>query len=294
MATQAQEQQIDKEIEKNGWSNAGAGSVSEVAARIDDIPHNLMTKCAECGAMIVTKEWLRAHRVCAHCGHHARLGAWDRINLLADSGTFEEWNGHLAPLDPLNFPGYQDKRTIAQVKTHLKDSCVTGAATLNGRPVAIGATEFRFMGGSMGSVFGEKITRLFEQALEEKRPVITATSTGGARMQEGLMSLMQMAKTSAAVARLRDARVPFVSVLTDPSTAGVLASFASLGDLHVAEPGAQIGFTGPRVIEQNLRIKLPADFQSAQFQMEHGQIDMIVPRGDLKSTLAQIFSLLLD
>lgn len=283
-----------RETEKTGWSNGAAKSVSEVAARLDDIPRDLMIKCEKCGKMLITKDWLRDLRVCSQCGHHARLGAWERINLLADEGSFQEWDAHLAPLDPLEFPGYEDKRTVAQVKTHLKDSCVTGAALLDGRPVAIGATEFRFMGGSMGSVFGEKITRLFEQALEERRPVITATSTGGARMQEGLMSLMQMAKTSAAVARLQDAKIPFISLLTDPSTAGVLASFASLGDILVAEPGALIGFTGARVIEQNLRIKLPADFQSAEFQMEHGQIDMIVPRPQLKSTLSQFLGLLLD
>lgn len=289
-----QEKLAASDTEKNGWSNGTSHNVSEVAARLDDIPRDLMTKCEKCGAMLVTKDWLRDHRVCSRCGHHARLGAWERIDLLTDPGSFSEWNAELAPLDPLEFPGYPDKRTAAQNKTHLKDSCVTGAATLEGRPIAIGASEFRFMGGSMGSVFGEKITRLFEQALDEKRPVIVATSTGGARMQEGLMSLMQMAKTSAAVARLQDAKIPFISLLTDPSTAGVLASFASLGDILVAEPGALIGFTGARVIEQNLRIKLPAGFQSAEFQMEHGQIDMIVPRAELKSTLAQFLSLLLD
>lgn len=292
--TIAQSEVALSDTEKNGWSNSAPNSVSEVAARLDDIPRDLMTKCEKCGAMLITKVWLCDHRVCSRCGHHARLGAWERIDLLTDPGSFVEWNAGLAPLDPLEFPGYPDKREAAQQKTHLKDSCVTGAGNLDGRPIAIGATEFRFMGGSMGSVFGEKITRLLEQGLEEKRPVIIATSTGGARMQEGLMSLMQMAKTSAAVARLQDAKVPFISLLTDPSTAGVLASFASLGDILVAEPGALIGFTGARVIEQNLRIKLPAGFQSAEFQMEHGQIDMIVPRVELKSTLSQFLSLLLD
>ena len=199
---------------------------SDATAAFDDVPHGLMTKCDKCGAMLVTKDWLRDHRVCARCGNHARLGAWDRINLLCDYGTFAEWDHELAPLDPLQFPGYAEKKTAAQLKTHLKDSCVTGQAELDGRAIAIGASEFRFMGGSMNSVFGEKITRLFERALEEKIPVITCTSTGGARMQEGLHSLMQMAKTSAAVARLQDSRVPFISLLTDPSTAGVLASFA--------------------------------------------------------------------
>lgn len=267
---------------------------SNATSVFDDIPHNLMTKCEKCSAMLVTKDWLREHRVCGRCGHHARLGAWERIQLLTDHGSFEEWDNDLAPLDPLEFPGYAEKKTASQLKTHLKDSMLAGGGTLDGRPVAIAASEFRFMGGSMNSVFGEKITRLFERALEEKRPAITVTSTGGARMQEGLNSLMQMAKTSAAVARLQEAKVPFISILADPSTAGVLASFASLGDILVAEPGAQIGFTGPRVIEQNLRIKLPADFQAAEFQMEHGQIDLIVPRSELKSTISRFLSLLLD
>jgi acetyl-CoA carboxylase carboxyl transferase subunit beta len=266
--------------------------VEPVAARLEEIPANLMVKCPSCGTMLVTKDWLRDLRVCSRCGHHARMGARERIKLLTD--TFEEWDADLAPRDPLAFPDYVPKRTAAQAKTHLKDSCVTGAATMDGREIAIGATDFGFMGGSMGSVFGEKMTRLFERALEEKRPVITATSTGGARMQEGLLSLMQMAKTSAAVARLREANIPFISVLTDPSMAGVQASFASLGDLLVAEPGAMIGFTGARVIEQNLRIKLPKDFQSAEFQMAHGQLDLIVPRAKLKEQLSSLLSLLLD
>lgn len=266
----------------------------DMTGAFDDVPHGLMTKCEKCNAMLVTKDWLRDHRVCARCGHHARLGAWDRINLLTDYGSFEEWDSGLSAQDPLEFPGYGEKRAAAQLKTHLKDSYLSGAGNLDGRPIAIGASEFRFMGGSMNSVFGEKVTRLLERALDEKRPVITCTSTGGARMQEGLMSLMQMAKTSAAVARLQDAKVPFISVLTDPSTAGVLASFASLGDILVAEPGALIGFTGARVIEQNLRIKLPPNFQAAEFQMEHGQIDMIVPRSELKAELAKFLSLLLD
>jgi acetyl-CoA carboxylase carboxyl transferase subunit beta len=268
--------------------------ITDATAAFDDVPHGLMTKCEKCGTMLVTKDWLRDHRVCARCGHHSRLGAWDRINLLTDHGSFQEWDHDLAPLDPLEFPGYAEKKTASQLKTHLKDSMLSGAGTLDGRDIAIAASEFRFMGGSMNSVFGEKITRLFERALDEKRPVITCTSTGGARMQEGLNSLMQMAKTSAAVARLQDAKVPFISVLTDPSTAGVLASFASLGDILVAEPGALIGFTGARVIEQNLRIKLPPNFQAAEFQMEHGQIDLIVPRAELKSTLSRFLGLLLD
>ena len=263
-----------------------------IAARLDEIPANLMTKCPGCGHILVTKDYVRDLRVCSRCGHHGRLGARERIALLSEN--FEEWDADLRPLDPLNFPEYATKRAQAQQKTGLKDSMVSGGATLNGREIAICASDFGFMGGSMNAVFGEKVARLMERAIEEKRPVITCTSTGGARMQEGLMSLMQMAKTSAAVGRLRAAKIPFISVLTDPSMAGVQASFASLGDILIAEPGAMIGFTGARVIEQNLRIKLPKDFQSAEFQMAHGQIDSIVPRAKLKDQLALFLSLLLD
>ena len=264
------------------------------ATRMEQIPDDLMTKCDSCGVLLVTKDWLRELKVCSRCNHHTRLTAGERIELLIDSDSFQEWDADLSARDPLEFPSYQSKRAAAQIKTNLKDSCVTGAATLEGRPIAIGASEFLFMGGSMGSVYGEKITRLLERALAERRPAIVGTSTGGARMQEGLLSLMQMAKTSAAVARLQNAGVPYLSILSDPSTAGVLASFASLGDVMIAEPGALIGFTGARVIEQNLKIKLPAGFQAAEFQMEHGQIDLIVPRTKLKETIAQMLALLLD
>lgn len=259
-----------------------------------DIPDNLMTKCPSCGALLVTKEWLRDLKVCARCNFHARLPAHERLDLLCDENTFREWDAHLQAVDPLEFPGYAAKKQAAQLKTGLNDSCVTGSAQLHGREVAVAASEFAWMGGSMGSVLGEKITRLLERAKDERRPAIICTSTGGARMQEGLLSLMQMAKTSAAVARLQLARVPYVVLLTDPSTAGVQASFASLGDYTVAEPGALIGFTGARVIEQNLKIKLPKDFQSAEFQMKHGQIDGIVPRAKIKDAIGTFLNLLLD
>jgi acetyl-CoA carboxylase carboxyl transferase subunit beta len=262
--------------------------------RLEQIPDDLMTKCSSCGTMLVTKDWLRDFKVCSRCGHHERLSSFERIELLLDEGTFQEWDVDLAPRDPLGFPTYQEKRASAQIKTGLKDSMTIGGGQLDGRAVAIAASDFRFMGGSMGSVFGEKVTRMLEHALVERRPAIACISTGGARMQEGLLSLMQMAKTSAAVARLQNARVPYIVILTDPSTAGVQASFASLGDVTLAEPGALIGFTGARVIEQNLRIKLPKGFQSAEFQMEHGQIDEIVPRARLKDSVAQVLSLLLD
>ncbi|HEX8551913.1 MAG TPA: acetyl-CoA carboxylase, carboxyltransferase subunit beta [Abditibacteriaceae bacterium] len=263
-------------------------------ARIDDIPAGLMTKCTSCGTMLVTKDWLRDLKVCARCGYHTTIGAWERIALLSDEGSFQEWAADLAPRDPLNFDGYGGKKTASQIKTGLRDSCVIGGATLDERPIAIGASDFGFMGGSMGSVYGEKVTLLLEGALERKCPAIMCSSSGGARMQEGLLSLMQMAKTSAAVARLQNAGIPFISVLTHPSTGGVQASYASLGDVLFAEPGALIGFTGARVIEQNLKIKLPKGFQSAEFQMEHGQLDDIIPRAKMRDSISQLLGLLLD
>ncbi len=288
--------------EENGVSSQNASAYPnglqsadrDSTIRLESIPDNLMTKCEHCGALLVTKDWLRDLKVCARCNHHTRLPAHERIALLIDENSFQEWDSELSPRDPLGFPGYEAKRTVAQLKTHLKDSCVIGRATLDNRVLGIGASDFGFMGGSMGSVFGEKVTRLLEHCLDEKIPAIMVTSTGGARMQEGLMSLMQMAKTSSAVARLQNAGLPYIVVLTDPSTAGVQASFASLGDVTIAEPGALIGFTGARVIEQNLRIKLPKDFQSAEFQMAHGQLDMIVSRAKLKESIGQILGLLLD
>lgn len=263
-----------------------------IQGRMQEIPPNLVIKCSGCGTMLVTKDYVRDLRICSRCGHYGRLSAQERIELLCDG--FEEWDKGLAPLDPLAFPNYAPKKSKAQLETGAPDSMTTGAGTLNGRPIALAVSDFAWMGGSMGSVFGERLTRLFERALKERRPVITASSTGGARMQEGLLSLMQMAKTSAAVGRLRAAGIPFVSLLTDPSTGGVQASFASLGDVLIAEPGALIGFTGARVIEQNFRVKLPRDFQTAEFQMNHGQIDLIVPRGKLKEEIALLLGLLLD
>ena len=267
---------------------------SKEVAKLDAIPEGLMTKCSKCGALLVTKDFERDLKVCSRCGHHERLPARERLDLLLDTDSFVEWDVNLRPRDPLQFPTYEEKRGAAQEKTGLNDSMLSGAGTIDGRGVAIAASDFRFMGGSMGSVFGEKVTRMLERAREEERPAIACISTGGARMQEGLMSLMQMAKTSAAVARLNQTRVPYIVILTDPSTAGVQASFASLGDVTLAEPGALIGFTGARVIEQNLRIKLPKGFQSAEFQKEHGQLDEIVPRAKLKETVSLILNLLLD
>jgi acetyl-CoA carboxylase carboxyl transferase subunit beta len=280
---------------QNEEPHGGVGPLdARSVARLKEIPHDLMTKCTSCGHMLVTKDWLRDLKVCSRCGHHARLGAPERIELLTDEDSFEEWDANLAPRDPLHFPGYENKIAVGQLKTRQRDSFMSGAATLAGRPIAIGACEFGFMGGSMGSVFGERLTRLLERAATEKRPAIVVTSSGGARMHESLLSLMQMAKSSAAVARLKKAKVPYITLLTDPSTGGVQASFASLGDFLLAEPGAYIGFTGRVVIEQNLKIKLPEGFQSSEFQMAHGQLDLIVPRAKLKETIGQLLGLLLN
>lgn len=261
---------------------------------MDNIPEGLMTKCPRCEAVLVTKDWERDLKVCSRCGYHARLSARERIALLIDENSFHEWDADMAPADPLGFPTYEAKRAQSQARTGLPDSLISGAGQISGHDVAMCAADFGFMGGSMGSVFGEKVTRTFERARDERRAAIACVPSGGARMQEGLLSLMQMAKTCAAVARLNQAKVPYIVVLADPSTGGVQASFVSLGDVTLAEPGALIGFTGARVIEQNLRIKLPKGFQSAEFQRQHGQIDEIVPRARLKDSIALILNLLLD
>lgn len=232
--------------------------------------------------------------VCSKCNFHFILGAWERIEILIDPKTFKELETDLETLDPLQFKGvrpYLEKLKQDQKKTGLKEACLVGAGQISGTEVALGVTDSRFIMGSMGSVVGEKITRLVEHALEKKLPlIIVSGSGGGARMYEGVLSLMQMAKTAGALARFRKSRLPYLSVLTNPTMGGVMASFASLGDVILAEPGALIGFAGPRVIEQTIRQKLPPDFQTSEFLLEHGLIDQVVDRKDLKKAL----KLLLD
>lgn len=259
------------------------------------IPEGVWVKCEGCSSALFSRELDANQKVCAKCHYHFRLTSWERIALLADVGSFEEIDAGLQTADALEFVdnrGYPQRVQESQQKTGLNEALLCGRATMNEHPVVLTIMDFGFIGGSMGSVVGEKFSRGAEVALEERRPLISIASSGGARMQEGILSLMQMAKTSAAVARLHQAGVLFISVLTNPTTAGVMASFASLGDVILAEPGALVGFAGPRVIEQTIRQKLPKGFQSAEFVLQHGFIDRIVPRRQLKSTLVQFIGFL--
>ncbi len=261
-----------------------------------DIPHGLWTKCPDCGELIYNKALKEAWKVCSKCNYHFTLGAQERISLLLDKGSFRELELQLRPTDPLNFQGpksYRQKLAEEKQKTNLSDACVIGEGRINGTKAILGVTDSRFMMGSMGSVVGEKLTRAIELATSAKLPlVIVSGSGGGARMQEGMLSLMQMAKTSAALSRHNQKELLFISVLTNPTMAGVMASFASLGDVVIAEPKALIGFTGPRVIEQTIRQKLPEGFQSSEFLLEHGLIDMIVSRKNLKDTITHLLNYL--
>ena len=259
-----------------------------------EIPTGLWTKCESCGQLIYNKALEENLRVCPKCDFHLPLTAAQRLELTLDQGSFEEWDAELAPVDPLNFTvprPYAEKVMEEQTACGMRDACVTGKGLLEGQETVIGVTDSRFMMGSMGSVVGERLTRAIERATGEHLPlIIVSGSGGGARMQEGVLSLMQMAKTSAALMRYDDQGGLFISVLTHPTMAGVLASFATLGDLIVAEPRALIGFTGPRVIEQTIRQKLPEGFQRSEFLLEHGLLDLIAHRRDLKSTLARLLS----
>jgi acetyl-CoA carboxylase carboxyl transferase subunit beta len=260
-----------------------------------NIPGDLWVKCKSCGEVIFVKDLESNFKVCSHCGFHFRITPAERLNYFFDKGTFKEIDSDISPVDFLEFTDtepYKERIEKAQKKTKKKEAVMIGEVQLNGELVNVGIMDFSFMGGSMGSVVGEKITRLIEHALKNKGPVIIFTSSGGARMQEGITSLMQMAKTSAALAKLSEAGIPYISVLCDPTTGGTSASFAMLGDIHIAEPGALISFAGPRVIEQTIRQKLPKGFQRAEFLLEHGMIDMVVVRKDLRQKLIQILEIL--
>jgi len=261
-----------------------------------DIPGGLWTKCEECSETLYNKTLEENLKICPKCNYHFTLGAYERIELLLDKGTFQEYDRDMESADPLDFKGpktYKDKLAADQNLTGLKDAAVTGQGLLDNRGTVIAVTDSRFIMGSMGSVVGEKITRAIETATREKMPlIIISGSGGGARMYEGIFSLMQMSKTSAALSYHHKEKLPFISVLTNPTMAGVMASFAGLGDVIIAEPKALIGFTGPRVIEQTIRHKLPAGFQSSEFLLEHGLIDMILHRKNLKSTLSQLLDYL--
>ena len=258
--------------------------------RRSPVPEGLWLKCEGCRDTVYSKEVERNLHVCPRCGYHFRIDSAARIRLLLDEEDPVELYEGVAPLDPLHFRDtqrYKDRIKKYREAVGVNDAVVVVEGHLSGRPVVLAVMEYRFMGGSMGSVVGEKITRAAERALTAGKPLITVTASGGARMQEGVLSLMQMAKISAALGRLRAARLPFLSVLTDPTTGGVTASFAMLGDLNIAEPGALIGFAGPRVIEQTIRESLPEGFQRSEFLLEHGFLDLVVPRPELKETLAR-------
>jgi acetyl-CoA carboxylase carboxyl transferase subunit beta len=260
-----------------------------------DGPTDAWTKCPTCESQIFNKQLERNLRVCPTCGHHFRMSVGERLDLLVDEGSFVERDARLTSGDPLGFhdqQAYPDRLEASRLKTGLREAAIWGTARIEDRPVAIGLFDFRFMGGSMGSVVGEKVARCLEAALADRVPAIVVSASGGARMQEGTLSLLQLAKTTAPLARMDVAGVPFISVLTDPTTGGVLASFASLGDVIVAEPGALIGFAGARVASGTVGEELPEGFQRSEFLLEHGFVDMVVPRTDLRVTLARLLRLL--
>ena len=254
------------------------------------VPEGLWLRCDGCREIVYAKELEKNSRICPKCGFHFRIDAPARISLLLDEGSPEELFAGVRPADPLEFVDtkrYADRLAAYQKALGVNDAVIVVEGELEAIPVVLAVMDYRFMGGSMGSVVGEKLTLSAERALATQKPLLIISASGGARMQEGVLSLMQMAKIAAALSRLRDARVPYLSVLTDPTTGGVTASFAMLGDLNIAEPGALIGFAGPRVIEQTIRQSLPEGFQRSEFLLEHGFLDLIVPRPELKATLAR-------
>lgn len=256
-----------------------------------NVPEGLWTKCPSCGEVITQTELQQNLQVCPRCQHHMTLGARERIESLADEGSFEEHDAGMLSVDSLKFRGvatYQDRLETYRKKTGLKDAVITGDAKIGGRAVGLAVMDFNFIAATMGSVVGEKITRTIERGTKNKWPVIIISASGGARMYEGMLSLMQMAKTSGALARHAAAKLPYISVLTNPTTAGVMASYASLGDIIMAEPKCMIGFAGPRVIRETTHQELPKGFQTAEFLQDHGLVDMIVARHRLRETLSQL------
>ncbi len=278
---------------------------SKKSKRIEAVPpeervvntQNVFVKCEGCEAHLFTGELEDAFQVCKHCNYHFRIGARERLRMLFDDGKFEELDAEVISIDPLEFVDskpYSERIALAKESSGLPEAVINGRGTVGDHPVLAAAMDMSFIGGSMGSAVGEKVTRLIERAMKEHSAVIIFSASGGARMQEGTLSLMQMAKISAALATLDEARLPFISVLTDPTTGGVTASFAMLGDVIIAEPKALIGFAGPRVIEQTIRQKLPKDFQRSEFLLDHGMIDAIVDRRELRDYLARLLNFMMN
>lgn len=263
---------------------------SQVSQRVSKVPEGLWVKCSSCGEILQSKVLKENLQVCPECSHHFRMTAAERIAMLSDDGSFDEYAEDLVSTDPLEFDDlkpYRDRLRSAAGSTGVRDAFVVGKAKIQGLPYHLGVFEFKFMGGSMGVVVGEKVARLFEEALKDRLPAVVVSASGGARMQEGILSLMQMAKTSALVQKMRELGVPFISVLADPTTGGVAASFAMLGDVILGEPKALVGFAGPRVIEQTIRQQLPQGFQRTEFLVQHGFVDQRVPRKELAHVLRQ-------
>nr|WP_275984172.1 acetyl-CoA carboxylase, carboxyltransferase subunit beta [Paenibacillus hamazuiensis] len=256
-----------------------------------DIPEGLMNKCPMCGTIQFTKELDKNLKVCTACGYHFKLNAVERIQMTMDEGRFFEYDTDLMSEDPLEFPDYGAKYAKAVEATGMNDAVITGEGTIGGFPVVVAVMSFDFMGGTLGSVVGEKVAKAIEHAMQKKYPLIVFSTSGGARMQESILSLMQMAKTSAALHKFAEQEGLFISVITDPTFGGVTASYAMLGDIIIAEPGAAFGFTGRRVIEQTIRQKLPDNFQTSEFNLKHGQVDKVIPRKEIRSTLIKILDL---
>jgi acetyl-CoA carboxylase carboxyl transferase subunit beta len=261
-------------------------SIDDLGEKKRDMPEGLWTKCPSCGESLYEQSLVKNLQVCTNCNYHFTLSSRDRAESLCDEGTFREMDADLTSVNPLAFKGYVEKVAANQEKTGLGEAVLTGRGVMEGIPVLLAIMDFRFLGGSMGSVVGEKITRAIEAATAEKKPVIVFSASGGARMHEGILSLMQMGKTSGALARHSEAKLPYISVLTHPTTGGVTASFATLGDVIIAEPGCMIGFAGARVVKETTHADLPKGFQTAEFMLEHGLLDRIVARKDMRTTLA--------
>jgi acetyl-CoA carboxylase carboxyl transferase subunit beta len=259
----------------------------------DNLPSDLWTKCPDCGEMLHTLDLKQNNLVCTHCAHHFLMGAHDRLQLIADEGTLKETETELISTNPLGFTNYSEKSEVLRDKTGLKDAVVTAKLEIGGQPAMAAVMDFKFFAGSMGSVVGEKITRAIEQATAEKRAILIFSSSSGARMQEGMLSLMQMAKTCGALALHAEARLPYISIFTHPTTGGVTASFATIGDINLAEPKCMIGFAGPRVVKETTHQDLPPGFQTAEFMLEHGLVDAIVHRRDLRKKLISLLGYLL-
>jgi acetyl-CoA carboxylase carboxyl transferase subunit beta len=277
------------------WFNRDKAGIEQNIEKKVKVPEGMWVKCQGCSETILGKEIEANLNVCPKCGHHYRIPARRRLEILLDNGTWQEFDAGMKSVDFLDFKdakSYQERIDTAVAKGGSKDAIICVEGSIDGMGVQVACFDFAFMGGSMGSVVGEKITRSIERGLQQRQPVLIISASGGARMQESILSLMQMAKTSAALAKLKRAGIPFISILTDPTTGGVTASFAMLGDLNIAEPKALIGFAGPRVIEQTIRQKLPEGFQRAEYLLDHGMVDVICPRTEMRTKLASILKML--